>query len=250
MSTSIGLWKKAIKFNYENWRSLILIAPFLVIPVFCDILYSILIWQKFKTDQILPFQAVLKALKTLPKHVSSKFSYEGLALLVGWFPILGWIIALELRMRWAMVSNIYTFEGENIHVRCKEVLRELPTSLCVRTLYTVPSLLGFGFMVIMTILVSFTLSSIFYFLFLIILYILAFPLSATVNTHLYLAREKKYLNVHQSKIITRNNLPEKLKCPNCDILLELTPDEQITGEFVCPVCESHIANNDFLGKED
>lgn len=51
-------------------------------------------------------------------------------------------------------------------------------------------------------------------------------------------------NMQSSFQIRQKRFQEKIKCPKCNILLELSEEEQINGKFICPNCDEKITEKD------
>ncbi len=189
-SKSLAIWKRSLSFHSTNWKTLLPIFPLLCLPVVGDVLHSLLIAQKIQGNGLRPAQAVREVWGLLPSVLGMKLYFEGAALLWGFIPIYGIIRDIRHRLHWAMASNVLVFEnlsGEAGRNRCRELIQEaFPSG--VRTLFTVPSLLLVGFLLVWVI--SGTFFDVFYsygfLIFIVVSFWIVIPGSGAANTFFYL----------------------------------------------------------------
>ena len=189
-SKSLAIWKRSLSFHFSNWKTLLPIFPLLCLPVVGDVLHSLLIAQKIQGKRLSPSEAVREVWSLLPSVLRMKLYFEGAALLWGFVPIYGIIRDIRHRLHWAMASNVVVFEnlsGEAGRNRCRELIQEaFPAG--VRTLFTVPSLLFVGFLLVWVI--SGTFFDPFYsygfLIFIVVSFWIVIPGSGAANTFFYL----------------------------------------------------------------
>lgn len=188
---SLGIWKQAIRFHIKNWSKLLPVFPLLVIPVLTDALHSLLIKQEIESGEVLPSQAVKQVWGLIPSLLGIKLYFECAAALWGFVPIYGIIQGAKHRMYWAMGSNVLVFEnlsGKAARERCRELVKGFLGGIGVRTLITVPALLVTVFLILSVINASFVETSSTYgvWAFILLVFWIAIPASAAVNTFFYI----------------------------------------------------------------
>jgi len=118
-----------------------------------------------------------------------KLYFEGMAFLWAFIPIYGYIKAMELRARWAMASNVVIFEkltGYPGIERCTQLVDLFPEGMFVRTLVTIPTIVIILLLTLTVIAATIFETSFPFWIFLFVFLFIVFPLSGSVNTHLYL----------------------------------------------------------------
>ena len=194
-SKSLIIWKRSLSFHFSNWKTLLPIFPLLCLPVVGDVLHSLLIAQINQGKHLHPVQAVREVWSYLPSVLGMKLYFEGAALLWGFVPIYGIFRDIRHRLHWAMASNVLIFEnlsGEGGRDRCRELIQEaFPSG--VRTLFTVPSLLLVGFLLVWVISGMFLDSLYFYGFWVLIVasFWIVIPGSGAANTFFYLQIRNK-----------------------------------------------------------
>jgi len=186
-------WQQAFKFHLLHWRELWPIFPLLCVPVLTDALHSLLIKQFYEDNRLLPGKTAIAALKALPGLLGMKLYFESAAVLWAFIPVYGLFKDIHYRLCWAMASNVLVFEGlsgESGRARCRELAQAATASSRTRTLVTVPSLLMLGCLLIWIMSTVFLVSPFAFWLCFGMIYWIAFPWSAAVNTFVYLQIKK------------------------------------------------------------
>ncbi|MBI3812230.1 MAG: hypothetical protein HY283_08510 [Nitrospirae bacterium] len=150
---SFVIWKRSVNFHLTYWKDLLPVLPILCVPIFGDLLQSILISQKVNGRNILPWQAVQRSWSLFPPFFFMKIYFEGAAILWSLVPIYGIFMGIKYRLYWAMASNVIVFEGlsgENGRKRCRELIDNYSRGMGVSTLVTVPALLMAALVLIWT----------------------------------------------------------------------------------------------------
>jgi hypothetical protein len=187
---SFEIWKQSINFHLSNLNRLLSIFPLLCLSIVGDALHSLLIKQKYQHETISPFQAVREVWKLIPSLFIMKLYFEVSAFLWSFVPIYGIIKGFKHRQYWAMASNVLVFEGlsgNDGRKRCQELIEN--TGMGVRTLVTMPSLVFVAFLLLWVLIATFieeTTKSYSLFIFIIVTFWLAIPMSGAVNSFLYL----------------------------------------------------------------
>lgn len=139
-SPSLAVWKRALLFHPHNWNNLLLISPLLLLPVVTDVLHTVLIRQTLERKGLLVGSAVLQAFRALPALIALKFYFWCQGLLWSFVPLYGWIKDIDIRICWAMASNVLVFERAsttNCRRRCWELAQHPQKGMAIRTLITV-----------------------------------------------------------------------------------------------------------------
>jgi predicted RNA-binding Zn-ribbon protein involved in translation (DUF1610 family) len=188
---NLALWLKALGFHKRHWSDVVVIFPFLFVPIFVDTLQAILVRQEMSTKgQISVSTAMNEAARHTLDVFLLKLYFEFAAALWGYLPVYGWFRDYRHRVNWAMVSNVVTFEGLAGPVgrlRCVEVANKIPLDRAARILVTIPSLMIILFVAIIGVATYAFDTSFFFWLFGFIILWTVFPWAAVVNTYLYLS---------------------------------------------------------------
>ena len=146
-----------------------------------------------------------------------KFYFFIAATLWGYLPIIGWFKGLDYRLNWAMASNVLIFEKTSGFIgirRCVELRKELKYQNALRTLFTIPSLLPILCLLFASISISLFDDSMFYWVSFAAILIIFIPLSAVVNTLVYLdIPGVNIYNADGKNVVVKLNYEDY--CPTC-----------------------------------
>lgn len=225
----MNYWKRAVYFYHKHFLTLFLIFPFLFIPVFTDCLHSELIRQERDSGELHVMSAIGVAGKGFFLLFSMKLHFVITATLWGYIPIIGWFKDLDHRINWAMASNVLVFEklrGSLGRKRCVELRKSLDTQMALRTLFTIPFVLTTICLLFAALFISLFNHPIFYWIAFLSFFSIILPLSAVVNTLVYLSIPEK-----ESIVSIKRTEGVKLKYEEC-----------------CPLCTHYYDDSGICGK--
>lgn len=184
---SFGLWRAGLAFHLRHALTLLPIAPLLCLPIYTDVLHTVLIKQS-REGALRPWVAAAEALRALPMSVWLKWGSELRGLLWSLIPLVFFMRVVEHRLCWGLASNVVVFEGRrsaNADERCADLARA-GYDFGLRALFALPVL----FFTLSTIAANLageaTHSRWVFWLWMTTLFWLAFPGAAAVNTFYYL----------------------------------------------------------------
>lgn len=182
-----GLWRAALAFHLRHALALLPIAPLLCLPVYTDVLHTVLIKQ-WREGGLRPRTAALEALRALPMIVWLKWGSELRALLWSLVPLVFLMRVIEQRLCWGLASNVVVFEGRRYHnadERCMTLART-GYDLGLRALFALPVLFFTISAIAANLAGEATHSRWVFWLWMAVLFWLAFPGAAAANTFYYL----------------------------------------------------------------
>ncbi len=193
---SLAVWKRALLFHLHNWNNLLLISPLLLLPVVTDVLHTVLIRQTLERKGLVVGSAVLQAFRALPALIALKFYFWCQGLLWSFVPLYGWIKDIDIRICWAMASNVLVFERAsttNCRRRCWELAQHPQKGMAIRTLITVPAILVASSLVAFSIISLFIESKLVFWIWIVVVLWVLLAGSAAANTYTYLRIENRNL---------------------------------------------------------
>ncbi len=200
---SLAIWKQAFVFHFVYWKDLLPIYPILCLPLFCDGLHSLLIYNLGKYDELKVGKAFRDIWKVLPPLLNMKIIFWIKAFLWSLIPIYGIIRGTRYRIYWAMASNVIVFEGlsgENGQDRCRELAENAHDRSGTRTFVTIPALLITGCLLALVIGAELCESSYIFFICLAIIFWIVIPASGALNTFYYIKFRRFEYDNKQSRV--------------------------------------------------
>jgi hypothetical protein len=187
--TGLALWGQAVSFQLRHAGSLIVMLPCFVVPVLCDAVYTVLFRQWDDDGRLNPGDAFEEAARLTPSLFGLMLRSEIKATLWSLLFVFGIPQVVRHRIAWGYSSNVMVFEGrrgEDAYARSEQLAAE-HYALGLRALVTVPSLLGVGSFLLITVATELSHSALLFWLWVIVVWWIVMPGAATVNTLLYLA---------------------------------------------------------------
>jgi len=189
---AIRVWARVVRFQITHVKLLLCLFPLLWIPVYADALHTALVRQALEGRKLDRPAAVREALSALLPLLGMKLHFFAVTLLWSLIPIYGTIKDVRYRLYWAMASNVILLEGlsgSEGRRRCRELIESPASGFALRTLFTLPSLLGAAFCVLGAYSAMYGMPAFFWICLLLLLW-LVIPASATANTFAYLILSK------------------------------------------------------------
>jgi hypothetical protein len=188
---AFAIWTRAVQFHWNRRGQLAWLLPALCVPFLSDVLHSVLIAREARDRTLDPKGAVMEALRALPSLLRTKLALELRAVAWSFVPIYGMIQGARHRVAWAMTSNVLVFErlrGAAGYERCMQIADGLDAGLANRTLFLAPFVPIGALFLVWTVLATWVERDYSYTTWLVyaLLFYVALPGSAAVNSFLYL----------------------------------------------------------------
>lgn len=184
---SFRLWRAALAFHLRHALALLPIAPLLCLPIYTDVLHTVLIRQS-REGGLQPWAAASAALRALPMIVWLKWGSELRGLLWSLIPLVFFMRVIEHRLCWGLASNVVVFEARsyaNADERCMNLART-GYDVGLRALFALPVIFFVASTIAANLAGEATHSRWVFWLWMATLFWVAFPGAAAANTFYYL----------------------------------------------------------------
>jgi hypothetical protein len=186
---TLDVWVNVFRFYYEHCLDVLVILPFLFVPVFTDALHTILVHQHMEVRKLRVGEALQKAAQVSVPLFRLKWAFWWRSSLWSLIPLVGWVKDAQLRVAWGMASNVMLLEGKTGlagRQRAAELSQHPARGLLIRTLVTLPSLFFISISILYVWSEGVIQSDWLYRLWIMISLWIILPASATANTLAYL----------------------------------------------------------------
>lgn len=184
---SFRLWRAALAFHLRHALALLPIAPLLCLPIYTDVLHTVLIRQS-REGGLQPWAAASAALRALPMIVWLKWGSELRGLLWSLIPLVFFMRVIEHRLCWGLASNVVVFEARsyaNADERCMDLARA-GYDVGLRALFALPVIFFVASTIAANLAGEATHSRWVFWLWMATLFWVVFPGAAAANTFYYL----------------------------------------------------------------
>lgn len=140
--TGLSIWRQVIGFHLSNPHLVLPLLPFLLLPFFGDILYTVLIREQQKQQPVSLLHCLLTAAKSVPELLMLKIAFGMAGAVWSFIPIVGWYKSYRFGICWSMAANVLIYEKGMVpdaFDRCRELADRVP-SLGMSTMLRIPFL--------------------------------------------------------------------------------------------------------------
>lgn len=186
---SLHLWTNAARFHGEYIISFFPIYPLFFIPLVNDALHSLIIKKALEESHMSIKTALKEVWGVIPPLLAMKIVFWFKGTLWSFVPVYGIIKCAHYYIYSVMASNVLVFEGlsgEEGRNRCSELYEIDPDHLGTRTFVTIPGLILVLMSFLMAAGVEIVNSNLPFWIFILFMLWIFFPVSGALNTFYYL----------------------------------------------------------------